>query len=141
MPDKYFIDTNVFVYAFDASAPEKQQRAHALIREALSQHSGCISSQVIQGFINVATRKFAVPLKITDCEQYLNTVLAPLCEVFTSLELYRRALDIMERWQYGFYDALIIAAALQSECDVLCSEDLQDGQRIQGLTIRNPFAV
>ena len=141
MPDKYFIDTNVFVYTFDASAPEKQQRAYTLIREALSQHSGCTSSQVIQEFINVATRKFAVPLKITDCEQYLNTVLAPLCEVFTSLELYRRALDIVERWQYAFYDALIIAAALQAECDVLCSEDLQDGQRIQGLTIKNPFAA
>ena len=56
-----------------------------------------------------------------------------------SLSLYRRALDLQTRYRYGFYDSLVIAAALDAGCTRLYSEDLQDGQRIEGLTIKNPF--
>jgi len=90
MSDKYFIDTNVFVYAFDSNNPAKQKRANDLIKTALGHHVGCISFQVIQEFLNVATRKFVVPLKIKDCEKYLNAVLYPLCEIFASFDLYLR---------------------------------------------------
>jgi predicted nucleic acid-binding protein len=55
--------------------------------------------------------------------------------------LYHRALDIQARYRYGFYDALIIAAALSDGCSRLYSEDFQDGQRIEGLTIVNPFSA
>jgi predicted nucleic acid-binding protein len=57
-----------------------------------------------------------------------------------SLSLYRRALDLQTRYHYGFYDSLIIAAALDAGCTRLYSEDLQDGQQIEGLTIRDPFS-
>ena len=87
----------------------------------------------------MATRKFAVPLSVQDCEKYLNAVLHPLCEVFTSVELYHRALELMERWQFSFYDSLILASALQANCKILYSEDLHHQQRIQTLTIVNPF--
>jgi len=59
--------------------------------------------------------------------------------VYASIALYQRALELAQRWQYGFYDSLIIASALAAECDVLYSEDLQHGQQIQSLTIVNPF--
>ena len=66
-------------------------------------------------------------------------MLLPLWSVAPSAELYRRGLEIQSRYQYGFYDALIIAAALEASCTRLLSEDLQHGQKIENLTIENPF--
>ncbi len=139
MSDKFFIDTNVFIYSFDKSSPQKQQRAKEIIREALQNFAGCISFQVIQEFLNVATQKFQTPLKKQDCRKYISNVLEPLCEVFASIELYHTALEIQEGWQYSFYDSLIIAAALRANCRILYSEDLQHDQRIRELVIKNPF--
>ena len=139
MSDKYFLDTNIFVYAFDSTDSQKQSKANDVIKSALADHSGCISYQVMQEFLNVVTRKFAVPLSIPDCEKYLNTVLSPLSEVYASTDRYLQSLDILERWQFSFYDSLIISAALQSNCKILHTEDLQHQQKIQGLTICNPF--
>ncbi len=96
---------------------------------------------MVQEFLNVATRKFARPLSFSDANLFLNQVLAPLCEVFANLELYRSALEVAERWKYTFYDSLILAAALESGCETLFSEDLQHGQRIGSLTIKNPFVA
>ncbi len=139
MSDKYFLDTNIFIYTFDSGNPKKQKRANELIRTALKNNTGCISFQVVQEFMNVATRKFAAPLSIRDCEKYLSSILSPLCEVFVSIDLYSRALEVMERWQFSFYDSLIVAAALQANCSILYSEDLQHEQRIGDLTVHNPF--
>jgi len=140
MSDKFFLDTNIFVYSFDSSNSKKQKKANELIKTALENHSGCISFQVIQEFMNVATGKFAVPLSIPDCEKYLSAVLSPLCEVFATIELYVRSLDVMERWQFSFYDSLIVAAALQANCSILYSEDLQHEQKIEDITVQNPFS-
>jgi predicted nucleic acid-binding protein len=141
MNGKAFLDTNIFVYTFDAREPAKQDRARQLVGQALSHQQGITSFQVIQEFLNVATRKFVQPLSHADCRDYLEHVLAPLCEVFASIELYRLALDTAERWHYAFYDSLIIAAAVQAGCRGLYSEDLQHGQRIGSLTITNPFVL
>ena len=139
MNDKFFLDTNIIVYSFDSSVPSKQGMAQKLIRKALSQQSGCISYQVVQEFLNVATRKFAIPLTYQHCEQYLYDVLRPLCEIYPSVELYSHTLQNAERWKYSLYDSLIITAAMQAECKQLYSEDLQHGQVIDALTITNPF--
>lgn len=139
MKDKFFIDTNILVYSFDLSNPAKWQKANHLIKMALVESKGCISYQVIQEFLNVATKKFATPLSIRDCQRYLDSVLHPLCQVFASVDLYHQALDLMQRWQYSFYDSLILAAALQADCKILYSEDLHHEQPIKSLTILNPF--
>ena len=139
MSDKYFIDTNIFVYSFDQRDQRKQHIARELIENALKEQLGCISSQVVQEFLNVSTRKFKPPLSHPDSLRYLNTVLAPLCEVFTSLDLLRRTIEIAERWQYSLYDSMIITAALQANCAVLYTEDLQHGQQIESLAVVNPF--
>ncbi len=141
MSDKYFIDTNIVVYSFDPNDQRKQDIAQELIQNALQEQTGCISSQVIQEFLNVSTRKFKPPLSHPDSLRYLNTVLAPLCEVFTSLDLLRRTIEVSERWQYSLYDSMIITAALQANCAALYSEDLQHGQQIESLTIVNPFVA
>ena len=140
MSGRFFLDTNILVYTFDSRMPAKQQKARQLVADALLTHKGLISFQVVQEFLNVASSKFAHPLSLQDCQEYLKNVLAPLCEVLPSIELYERAIEIGERWRYSFYDFLIIAAALEAECQTLYSEDLQHQQTIQELTIINPFA-
>jgi predicted nucleic acid-binding protein len=139
MSAKCFLDTNVFVYAFDADYPAKREAARELIASALDEGTGIISYQVAQEFLNVALRKFAVPLSPKDAGKFLDTVLEPLCDVYPTAELYHAALEIGERWRLSFYDALIVAAALEGGCAILYSEDFQDSQSIRELKIKNPF--
>jgi len=139
MSDKYFIDTNIFVCSFDDRQPAKKERALALIQEALTNGSGLISTQVIQEFLNVATQKFRVPMLVESASTYLRLVLNPLCQVYPSLALYESCLAIRAETKYSFYDSLILAAAVQAGCELLYSEDLQDGQEVQGVKIINPY--
>ncbi len=139
MSAKYFIDTNIFVYSFDNRQAEKKQRAQVLIQQALETGSGIISTQVIQEFLNVATQKFATPLTIEDGRTYLRLVLNPLCQIYPNLLLYENCLDIQAETKYSFYDFLILSAAIQGGCDILYSEDLQDGQQVREVKITNPF--
>jgi predicted nucleic acid-binding protein len=135
----WFLDTNVFVYTFDSGTPNKRARALSLVRESLETGAGCVSAQVANEFINLALRKFQVPLTSDECQAYFDTVLAPLCHVGWSPDVLRRALRLHESAKISWYDALIVAAALEGGCDTLYSEDLQDGYRFGDLTIRNPF--
>ncbi len=75
-----------------------------------------------------------------DVDLFIDTFLVPLWRVMPSRVLYQRTLAVHERYRYSFYDSLIIAAALEAGCTRLLTEDMQDGQRIEGLTITNPFA-
>ncbi len=134
-----FIDTNVFIYHLDASDPRKQAIAERIIRQALTGGNACVSYQVIQECLNTALRKAQVALDIAQGRAYLETVLAPLLRVSASVALYRRALEVQARWGFGFYDSLIVAAALAAGCTRLLSEDLRHGQKIETLTIHDPF--
>ncbi len=140
MSANYFLDTNLFVYAFDQQAPEKQSRALLLIENALLDGRGIISTQVMQEFLNVATHKFAAPLTLSDRQQYVRRVLYPLCRVFPDLDLYEAALQIQAETGYSFYDSLILAGAVAGNCSVLYTEDLQNGRTVRGVHIQNPFA-
>jgi predicted nucleic acid-binding protein len=135
-----FIDTNVFIYLFDETAPAKRAIAERLIQRALTDGSAAISHQVVQETLNVLTRKLKRPLQPADARRFMDQVLAPLWRVMPSVALYHRALDLQARWQISFYDSLVVAAALLEGCKRLYSEDLQAGQRIEGLVIANPFA-
>lgn len=139
MSAKYFIDTNVFVYSFDSNQPQKKDRALEIIQVALKTNEGMISTQVIQEFLNVATRKFAVPLKINDARAYLRLVMNPLCQIYPNLALYESCLELQAETRFSFYDSLILAAALQGGCDILYSEDLHDDQKVRGIKIVNPY--
>jgi predicted nucleic acid-binding protein len=139
MSDRFFLDTNIFVYSFDQSAPAKTGRAAHLIREALTTQKGVISYQVVQEFFNVALKKFAQPMQPADAGQYLITVFRPLLAIHSSQALYAEALFLHAQSKLSWYDALIVSAAIQAQCEVLFSEDLQHGQRFGSLQIRNPF--
>ena len=139
MSDRFFLDTNLFVYTFDAKAPAKAKKAAQLIRRAADIGEGIISYQVVQEFFNVALRRFAQPMRVAEAEQYLITVLRPLLAVHSSPAIYFEALRIAEKHRMSWYDSLIIAAALEGQCEKLYSEDFQHGQKIEALRIENPF--
>ncbi len=139
MNGKFFLDTNIFVYTFDSTSPLKKERAYELVNQAIGGQQGVISFQVVQEFLNVASRKFVQPLSARDCKTYLDRILKPLCEVFPDMDFYAKGIELAERYKYSFYDSLIIAAALVAECETLYSEDLQHGQVIQNMTIVDPF--
>ena len=136
-----FVDSNIFVYLFDETDEHKRGVARRIVESGLRSNSASISYQVVQETLNVITGpKMATPMVAEDAKSFMEETLAPLWRVSPSPALYRRALDVRSRYRYGFYDSLIIAAALDAGCARLYSEDLQDGQEIEGLTIENPFA-
>ena len=139
MSAKYFIDTNIIIYSFDDRQPAKKERSSELIQAALQNGAGIISTQVIQEFLNVATQKFTIPMKPEDSKLYFRLVLNPLCQIYPNLALYENSLDLQAETRYSFYDSLIIAAAIQGGCEILYSEDLQDGQDLRGVRIVNPY--
>lgn len=140
MTGRYFLDTNIFVYSFDAGDPQKAKRATALIRDAVATRKGIVSYQVVQEFFNVALRQFGHPMTHADAEQYLGTVFRPLLAVHSSVVVYQEALALFHRFRLGWYDSLLLAAAQAGECEVFYSEDLQNGQKFGGLRVENPFA-
>jgi len=139
MSARYFLDTNIFVYAFDEKAPAKAKKAAQLIRRAADTGEGIVSYQVVQEFFNVALRRFSQPMTTGEAEQYLITVFRPLLAIQSSPSIYVEALRISGKHHLAWYDSLIVAAALDGQCGVLYSEDLQDGREIEGLKISNPF--
>jgi predicted nucleic acid-binding protein len=134
-----FIDSNVFVYLFDENDQGKRRAAQILIHAALANGSAQISFQVVQETLNVITGKLVTPVTQEDARQFLDRILSPLWKINPSRALYQRGLDMQARYRFSFYDSLIIAAALESGCKTLYSEDLQHGQVIERLTIENPF--
>ena len=136
---KFFLDTNVLVYSFEEREPEKRDKARELIEQALESHTGVISWQVVQEFLNVALHKWKKPMGAVDAHEYLQITLLPICKIYPSAETWMAALRIAEESQYRFYDSLIVASAIQSGASILYSEDLQQGRRFGNLEIRNPF--
>ena len=132
-----FLDTNIFVYMFDETDDIKRRRAEELVRRGIETATVCISYQVVQETLNVATRRLG--FSYSDSRTLLADVLAPLWTVHPSRELYERGLALRDRYGFSFYDSMIVAAALESGCVRLYSEDLQHGQRIRSLTVKNPF--
>src|SRR6266481_4731379 len=140
MSARFFLDTNIFVYSFDANSSKKAAQAKNLIRRAIETRSGIVSYQVVQEFFNVALHRFAKPMSGADAEQYLSTTFRPLLSVHSSMALYGEALRVGARFRLPWYDSLIVASAIEGQCGVLFSEDFQDGQQIGSVTISNPFA-
>ena len=132
-----FLDTNVLVYADDADAGTKRDKAQALLISALTTGDGVISTQVLQEYFSVATRKLSVP---ADAAQKKVEVLAALVAVTVDADHVVQSIKLHRLNNVSFWDALIVHAARRAGCDRLMTEDLQAGQRIEGVEIINPFA-
>ena len=133
-----FVDTNVLLYAHDASETEKQPIARALLEALWADRSGVLSTQVLQEFYVVATRKFTQPMRRSEARELI-ALYATWSVVRVDVELILDATALEERAQLSFWDALIIEAARRGGARRVVSEDLQDGRRIAGLVIEDPF--
>jgi predicted nucleic acid-binding protein len=137
MNDKIFIDTNIFVYAklITSQEPLKQQQAKIFLQ--LQQNPIVISTQVLSEFSSVLIKH-----RITD-EIIQNAIVAIAEECVVSpisFATIQKAWDIKTRYQFSYWDSLIVASALENECTFLMTEDLQHNQLIeQKLRVKNPF--
>ena len=131
-----FMDTNVFVYAADSKNPAKRAVARKLITTAVSLGECRINVQVLNEFTSVAHRKLG--LTTDEIKAYLELFRAlPVLPV--SVDVTEKGLDVMNRYEIQFYDALLLVSASESGCDEFISEDLNDGQVYCGMKVVNPF--
>src|SRR6056297_1158977 len=133
-----FFDTNVLVYLFDEDYPEKKAQAQHLLKKETENGRILLSTQVLQEFYVVVTRKLEVPLPAEKAEEAVGQLMIlPLVETGSShiLKAIRKSITL----QLSFWDALIIEAAVSGGASVLYTEDLQHGQTIDNLKILNPF--
>ena len=133
MNDKPFFDTNVILYAFS------QDHKRGQMAETLLAAGGTLSVQVLNEFVGVARRKLD---KSWEEVRRALDILRVFCPepVPLTVPIHERAVHIAERYGYSIFDSLIIAAALHANASTLYTEDMQDGQEIDGVTIRNPFS-
>jgi predicted nucleic acid-binding protein len=132
-----FIDSNVLLYAIDDEDPIKRTVSRTVLRQLMESQNGVVSTQVLQEFAAVATRKFGI--SPTQAKAALRSWAALDTVLLTTGVIYD-AIDEMTLSRLGFWDSLIIAAAASAHCTELLTEDLQPGQTIRGVTVRNPFA-
>lgn len=133
-----FVDTNVLVYAYDADAGAKHQSARSHLRALWQNEAGLMSTQVLQEFYVTVTRKLSRPLS--------RRTAGEIIETYRAWPVHRPDADdivaaskLEERHQLSFWDSLIIVSARRSGASALLTEDLQDGQRFDGLEVVSPF--
>ena len=130
-----FLDTNIFVYLYSDTEPHKCAR----ILSVINAYHRVVSTQVLNEFCNVCIRKLKLPVP------FIKNAVEEISETCEVLEVnyltIEKALDLHKKYGYAYYDSLIIASALEYDCLYLLSEDMADGQVIEGrLTIQNIFA-
>jgi len=135
-----FVDSNVLVYAFDASAGSKKAVAERLLERLWDSGGGCLSVQVLQEFFVTVTAKVAHPLSVDEAVDRIREftswkVFAPVADDVLA------AIAVQKQSKLNFWDAMVVQAAAECGCEVLWTEDLQDGQVVRGVRVRNPFAA
>ena len=137
MTEKSFVDTNIFVYARDSSDKKKQSMARRIIASLKREDLLVISSQVVTEFCSVMTTKLKSPPNKVKSDVLLMLELEP---VPLSAEVLRQGLTLYEQYSLSWWDSWIIAAAIESNCGVIYSEDLSTGATYHGVKVVNPFS-
>ena len=138
MSDRYFVDTNILMYAHDTAAGEKHRRAKALVEQLWETRAGVVSTQVLQELAVNLRRKTKKPLDAKVTREVVSDYLAWQVVVNGSDSILE-ALDLEARYQISFWDALVIQAAQAAGAEILYSEDLSDGQRYGMVRVKNPL--
>jgi predicted nucleic acid-binding protein len=139
MSDRVFIDTNVLVYAYDRSEPEKQRQALETLDQLVSARTGVISPQVMSEFFVTVTRKITSPLSVTDAYQRLvNYLQIWTVADLTGMIVLEAARGVRDH-QFSFWDAQIWATARLNQIPVVLSEDFNAGSVTEGVRFVNPF--
>jgi predicted nucleic acid-binding protein len=138
MPDKYFVDTNVLLYAHDRSAGLKHERARQLVEQLWDSRQGVLSTQVLQELCISLRRKIARPLPVEEIRRIIQDYLSWEIVINDSASVLQ-ALEIELRYQTSFWDALILQAAESSGATILYSEDLAARQKYGAVQVINPL--
>lgn len=140
MSDKYFVDTNILMYAHDRAADEKHERAKALVEALWRDRTGVVSTQVLQELAVNLRRKARRPLDSKATREVVSDYLTWQV-IVNGGDSILDALDIETRYRISFWDALVIHSAQAAGADVLYSEDLSDGQAYGSTRVVNPFLM
>jgi predicted nucleic acid-binding protein len=138
MADKFFVDTNILIYAHDRSAGVKHQRARHAIESLWTTGQGVLSTQILQELCISLRRKLARPLPVDEVRRLIQDYLSWEI-VVNSPEAVLQALEIEVRYKISFWDALVLQAAEQSGAAILYSEDLAAGQNYGPVQVMNPL--
>jgi predicted nucleic acid-binding protein len=136
--DRAFVDTNVLTYLFDDSEPDKQQLARRLLES--ERREIFVSTQVLQE-LYVSLTKGREPIAPPEVAERAVREAAAYSMVQVDTSLVFAAIETAREHRLSFWDALIVRAAARARCDVVFSEDLNEGQVIQGVRVENPFAA
>ena len=134
---KVFFDSNILVYFADGADPKKQQIAEKLIKNAVINDNGVISTQSLQEFFAATTRKLLCTKE--KAKEYVENFSNSFTVEQISVPLILKAIDISIKNQLSFWDSLILSAAIQTGCIICYSEDLSNGQIVEGVKVINPF--
>lgn len=133
-----FVDANILIYAYDADSGDKQQYARQVLERLWEHRNGALSIQVLQEFYVTATKKLAKPITPRQAREII--------QIYEAWEVYSprtgdisAASELAERYQLSFWDAMVVVAAKFSGADTLFTEDLQNGQVIEGVKLVNPL--
>jgi predicted nucleic acid-binding protein len=140
MNDRVFVDTNILVYAHDLDAGNKHSIAREVVSQLWETRTGILSTQVLQEFIVAITRKVPSPISLAQARRAVRNYSAWDLIVNDS-RIILQATEIQEAHQLSFWDSLIVSAAFAGNAAVIATEDLNHGQRIEGILIRNPFVA
>jgi len=136
MTARCFADTNIFLYAGSKDPADAAKKR--ISRELISTEDIGLSAQVMQEFIAAASSKKRLGIGASEAKATLAALLAfPVVPITPALVI--RAWEVKTRYQISYWDAAIIAAAEELGCEIIYSEDLNDGQNYDGITVRNPF--
>ena len=138
MSDRYFVDTNILMYAHDTSAGEKHDRAKALVEELWRDRTGVVSTQVLQELSVNLRKKVRRPLDAKATRDIVADYLTWQV-IVNGGDSILEAIDLEFRYQISFWDALVIQAAQLSGAEILYSEDLSDGQQYGSVRVMNPL--
>jgi predicted nucleic acid-binding protein len=139
-PARQFVDTNVLVYAHDVTAGDKHTRAKQLVADLWADGTGCLSVQVLQEFYVTVTRKVQRPLEPDVARQHVEDLAQWLVHSPTVGDVVE-AIQLHQVAKLAFWDAMVLISAEKLNCQVLWSEDLNTGQNINGIMVRNPFVA
>lgn len=139
MSVRYFVDTNILMYAHDLTAGEKHERARTLVEELWRSRAGVVSTQVLQELSVNVRRKTARPLNPRATRELVTDYLSWQV-VINDGDSILMALELEERYRISFWDALVVQAAQAAGAEVLYSEDLSDGQSYGSVRVVNPLA-
>ena len=138
MKDKYFIDTNILVYANDNSELQKSKISRDIIFHGIKNDNIVMSTQVLSEFYVTVTKKIKQVLTPAKAKKEIE-LLKCIEQIEININLILKAIDISDKYRLSYWDSLIVSAAIRAKCSIIYSEDLNSGQKIESIKVINPY--